>query len=98
MNQVRIQPSAETDANNAANWYESQQFGLGIEFMLELDAAIERAGEMPEAYAELYQNVRRVLVRRFPYPVYFVLGSGVVEIFAILHQHQNPETWQSRVR
>ncbi len=96
MNRVNIQPEAYAEADRAAAWYESQRADLGVEFILELDVAIERAAENPEIYAVQYREVRRVLLRRFPYAVYFVYEAGVLEVFAILHQHQDPSTWQSR--
>jgi plasmid stabilization system protein ParE len=93
---LHIQPAAVRDAETAPKWYEAQRPGLGIEFILELDAAIEKAVEAPETYELKYRKVRRVLMRRFPYAVYFVLERNVVEVFAILHQHRDPTTWQSR--
>lgn len=90
MNQVRIQQRAAADAEEAAGWYETQRPGLGAEFILELDAAIEKAVETPEANAPQYRDARRVLLRRFPYAVYFVFEEDVVEVFAVLHQHRDP--------
>jgi plasmid stabilization system protein ParE len=78
-------------------WYEEQRPGLGIEFVLELDAAIERAEASPLGYEQVFAEVRRSLLRRFPYAVYFLYESDVVEVFAILHQHRTVEEWQSRV-
>jgi plasmid stabilization system protein ParE len=98
LTRVNIQPGAEAEADEAAAWYEAQQPGLGIEFILELDAAIERAAETPLAYEPVFQEVRRVLLRRFPYAVYFVFERELVEIFAVLHQQRTPSRWQSRVR
>jgi len=80
----------------AATWYEAQRPGLGVEFILQLDAAIERAGQFPEGYATQYRETRRVLMRRFPYAIYFMFENGVVEVFAILHQHTDPSLWQMR--
>jgi plasmid stabilization system protein ParE len=94
---LRIQPRARADAEQAAAWYEEQQPGLGIEFVLELDAAVERAMASPLAYEKILDDVRRTLLRRFPYAVYFLYESGLVEVFAILHQHRIVEEWQSRV-
>jgi plasmid stabilization system protein ParE len=95
---VNIQPRAEAEADEAAAWYEAEQPGLGIEFLLELDAAIERAAETPLVYAQVFMEARRVLTRRFPFAVYFVYEHDVVEIFAILHQQRATSLWQSRVR
>jgi plasmid stabilization system protein ParE len=97
LNRVSIQPAAIADMAEAASWYESQLVDLGIEFILEIDAAIDRAAEAPEIYEELYPGVRRVLAHRFPYSVYFVFESSVVEVIAVLHQHQSPGNWQSRI-
>lgn len=97
MSQLNIQPRAEAEAEQAAEWYEVQQPGLGIEFVLELDAATERAVETPLAYAKVYHEARRVLVRRFPFAVYFIYERNVVEVFAVLHQQRAESLWQSRV-
>lgn len=97
LNRAYIQPRALADADDAATWYERQRPGLGIEFILELDAAIERAAGTPEAYARQYRDARRLLLRRFPYAVYFLFEDGTVEIFAVLHQHRNSSSWQSRL-
>jgi plasmid stabilization system protein ParE len=95
---VNIQPLAQAEADEAAAWYEAQQAGLGIEFLLELDAAIERAAEVPLAYAPVYLEARRVLTRRFPFAVYFLYEEHIVEIFAVLHQRRATSLWQPRVR
>jgi len=97
LSRVNIQPQAHADAERAGAWYETQRLGLGIEFVLELDAAIERAADSPKMYARLYREARRVLLRRFPYAVYFVDEGEVLEVFAILHQQQEPAVWQARV-
>jgi plasmid stabilization system protein ParE len=96
LNPVNIQPRAEAEADQATVWYETQQPGLGIEFLLELDAAIERAAEAPLAYASLFLEARRVLLRRFPFAVYFLYENEVVEVFAVLHQQRATSLRQSR--
>ena len=58
MNPVRFQPRAEADAEEAATWYERQRPGLGAEFTLELDAAIAKVAQNPEAYRQQYRELR----------------------------------------
>ena len=97
MNRVTIEREAGEDAERAAIWYESQRSGLGTEFVVELDAAIDRAAEQPEAYESIYKTVRRVLLRRFPYSLYFTYTDSLVRIIAVLHQSREPESWQARL-
>ena len=80
MTPVHIQPPAIADIAEAAEHYEGQRLGLGVEFTLEVDAAIERAAEYPEMYDLKEQDARRVLVRRFPYSVYYVHEDDVIEM------------------
>ena len=98
MKRVNVQPQATAETEEAAAWYERQRPGLGTEFILELDAALERAAAFPDTYVRQYREARRVLLRRFPYAVYFVYEDESVEVFAVLHQRRAPSRWRARVR
>ena len=93
---ARVQSRARQDAEYAAAWYEAERPGLGIEFLLELDVAIEKAAQAPHAFATVSGPLRRVLMRRFPYAVYFLIEGKRIEVLAILHQARAKEAWQSR--
>jgi len=97
LKQLIIQLQATQEADEAARWYEDQFPGLGIEFLLELDAALCRVINNPDIYQPVYEDARRVLVRRFPYAAYFLVKADTVRVIAILHQSRNPDTWQSRL-
>ena len=97
MKQLIIQLQATQEADEAARWYEDQFPGLGVEFILELDAALHRVKSNPDIYHPVYEGLRRVLIRRFPYTAYFVAEADTVLVVAILHQSRKPDVWQSRV-
>ncbi len=97
MKQLIIQLKATQEADEAARWYEDQFPGLGIEFLLELDAALGRVINNPDIYQPVYEDARRVLVRRLPYAAYFLSEADTVRVIAILHQSGNPDVWQSRL-
>jgi len=65
-------PEAAEEFEAAIAWYEDRENGLGIDFAAEVNAAIRRAVAMPEAWTLLAENIRRVLVSRFPYGVLYV--------------------------
>ena len=84
-----VRPKAEDDLAAALDWYEQRRAGLGGEFLDEIARAfieLEREPEQPRLY---YRDFRRVLLRRFPYKVFYqVIGSRVV-IFRVLHAKQD---------
>ena len=97
MTQLIIQPQAAQEAGEAAGWYEEQLPGLGIEFLLELDAALDRVVNHLDIYPPIYRDARRVLLRRFPYAAYFVAEPDAIQVIAILHQRRNPDLLKSRL-
>ena len=62
-----IRPEAESDIEDAYQWYESQRKGLGENFLLCIEEALSRASRTPSIYSPVYKEVRRVLIHRFPF-------------------------------
>jgi hypothetical protein len=56
----------------AASWYEQQQRGLGNDFLDEALAVFMRLAETPLGYELIHRSVRRALLRRFPFAVFYV--------------------------
>ena len=84
------------DALDAFAWYEERQEGLGIEFREALDVAIARIARVPLAFPIQYRDLRRALVVRFPYAVFFRLVDETVVIVAIVHGRMDSRRWRSR--
>lgn len=98
MNYVLVfRPKVRDELNEAYDWYESQQPGLGDEFLDCVDDIIKRICLMPESYAIVYRDIRRAVVKRFPYAVYYRIVSSRVIVTAIFHGRRNPKAWQSRI-
>jgi plasmid stabilization system protein ParE len=88
---------AQLDVEDAALWYESQQPGLGLRFLDELDYVMKRIIASPSQFPEVHPRIRRGLVKRFPYSVYFSASDEQVEVVAVLHQHRHSDTWRNRL-
>jgi plasmid stabilization system protein ParE len=52
--------------------------------------------QYPEAYREVDTGIRRALMQKFPYCVYYVVASNNITIFAILHARRVPDAWRQR--
>ncbi len=91
------EPQADLDIEAAFQWYEKEQSGLGLEFLDELRAAYNRIVEGPYKYPHLRSGIRRALVKRFPYVVYFAVESTIIVVLAVLHASRDPAEWQRRI-
>jgi plasmid stabilization system protein ParE len=90
------EPRADLDVAATYQWYESEQAGLGLEFLEELRAAYDRIVDGPFGYQDLRSGIRRALLRRFPYAVYFATEADLVIVLAVLHVNRDPAEWQRR--
>ena len=91
------EPEADADVEAVFAWYEHEEPGLGLEFLEELRAAYGRIVEGPIKYRDLRAGIRRALLRRFPFVVYFAVQESTIVVLAVLHAHRDPAAWQRRV-
>lgn len=87
---------ATADIVNAFKWCESQQNGLGRRFVAAVDTAFTLLESMPSKGPAVHGDVRRVVLRQFPYVLYYRLSTDRIEVLACLHQHRKPFAWRSR--
>jgi plasmid stabilization system protein ParE len=95
---IVLREEAEEDIREAREWYQAQRSGLGDEFIAELDASLQRLQVAPGRYPKVHGDLRRALLRRFPYAIYFSATSNDVLVFGVLHQRRSPAVWQRRSR
>lgn len=88
---IRLLPEVFQDINEAKDWYESQQTGLGSQFIESFYAAIEVLPSAPFLYQIQFDNVRQVSVKRFAYTVYYRVEQNNVLIVATFHQAKDPK-------
>ena len=97
MKRVVVRPAAAADIEDAYEWYESQQPGLGDEFLAALRTTRDRLLEHPEAHPVLHRNTRRALIpQRFPYALFDRLYGDTIVIVACMHAKLDPRRWQYR--
>lgn len=90
MYQLIVRPLAEQDALYAMKWYNEKKEGLGDEFLLVLDAKINAVLRNPEQFQVVHRNVRRALIKRFPYGVFYIIENGRIVVIAIHHTSRKP--------
>ena len=61
-----------------------------------VELQLRRLEQAPLLYAEVLPGVRRTLLPRFPYGVFFTVSGDLVYILAVIHNARNPARWPSR--
>jgi len=93
---VRISTNAEQDLTDTYLWYENQSPGLGNDFLLCVEATLNQMQRNPESFQLVHRNVRRALLRRFPYGVFYIISNESLVVLAVFHAKRNPRSWQQR--
>jgi toxin ParE1/3/4 len=86
---VVVRPRAEADLDEARQWYELQRAGLGDKFVDDIRKAVLALESDADSRSEYYRGFRRVLIRRFPYKLFYRIEDDRVVIFRILHSSRD---------
>ena len=90
-------PEARLDIEDATRWYEDQRPDLGRRLTDELITLLDRIRKTPLQFPLAGKGVRRGLLNRFPYAVYFLHEHDTVIVLSVLHQRRDPEVWKQRI-
>jgi len=90
---LKFSSRALREIGEAQEWYELQSPGLGEEFIAAMELQLKRLGQAPLLYAEAIPNVRRALLPRFPYGLFYAVRGNLINVLAVLHDARNPRQW-----
>ena len=96
--EVRLRPEAEQDLVEATSWYEAIEPTLGGKFLDQVHATLATIAEQPVAYPMVYKSVRRALVKRFPFGIFYTVDDIGVVVIAALHGSRHPRVWRERAQ
>lgn len=97
MTKVVFHPLAERELVDAASYYKQQNQGLGLEYLTEVEGAVNLLIRYPNAGSVVRGFVRRLLLPKFPYSLlYRIVDDDLVRILAIAHHKRQPQYWIDR--
>lgn len=95
---VEFRAKATEDIESASQWYDQQRTGLGRDFLLQVDAAIDLLLQNPKIHAVVgLREVRAMRLKRFPYVIYYRCDATRIEIIGCLHFSRHPSAWRGRL-
>jgi len=87
---------AEYELNEAAQYYDLEDAGLGGAFLAQVDRCLHAIEAAPEAGAILRGEVRRRLLGRFPYALLYKIKPNGIRILAVMNLRRRPNYWIDR--
>jgi len=91
--EIHLHSHAEENLSEAFAHYENESPGLG-EFFVECFEKVEMdLSEHPEMYQKIYGDIRRGLIKHFPYGVFYLYEHGEVLILNVLNTRSDIESY-----
>lgn len=87
---------AKREFDDAISWYGDRREGLGQDFSVAVERLLERIALSPNQFACVRGNMRRAVLKRFPYSIHFVVEDYQIVVLAIFHARRDPEHIEDR--
>ena len=82
----------------AAKYYESQAPGLGVAYLSEVEQNVAAIAESPMMWPIVEDELRRHLVRKFPFGIIYRIEPENIVIIAVAHLRRRPGYWRKRTK
>ena len=89
--------AAQAELDETVLYYARQREGLGDDFADEVERAIKRIIQFPQAWSLVSGKTHRCITNRFSYGVLYQVRGNILFVVAIMHLHREPDSWKSRL-
>ncbi|GMU53735.1 MAG: hypothetical protein AMXMBFR33_28810 [Candidatus Xenobia bacterium] len=90
-------PEAAREAREAREYLRQQDPELAVKFDQEIGELSNRIAKLPESFPLFHAEVRKAVMRRFRYTVFFEHDDSQVRVLAVSHQRREPNYWLERL-
>ena len=97
-NLLRFLPELQEDAFTGYVWYEAKATGLGEDFLQMFYTYTGEISKNPFLYPKVHGEIRRCLLRRFPYALYFRIEGNEITVLGLFHCARDPRTIIAEMR
>ncbi|MEO6908660.1 MAG: type II toxin-antitoxin system RelE/ParE family toxin [Abditibacteriaceae bacterium] len=98
MQRLIIQPVAKEEINDAYRWYSMRSLLLSDQFLHEVGFCLDSIMHESLRFPKVRGEVRKAILHKFPYSVYFVIDEELEQIVVVacFHSRRDPRHWQNR--
>jgi plasmid stabilization system protein ParE len=81
------------DLGAGFDWYDEQRSGLGEDFLSVVRATLKGIELHPEMFVSVHGEVRRAIVSRYPFAIFYLVEPKRVVVLRLLHTARDPSLW-----
>lgn len=96
MRRLLVRRQARTEIAAAFDWYNARSSPAAKRFLEAVDLALTAVHEAPERHQIVRGQLRRVLLKGFPYAVYYKVYPAVISVVGVIHGRRHPSVWSNR--
>lgn len=93
MYKIEISKFAYYEIEESKEYYNLQKDGFGLDFKNDVFKALNNIASQPNLYPIIDNKIRRCLMHRFPFSIFYTIQNQTILILSIAHQHRKPNNW-----
>ncbi|MBA3965836.1 MAG: type II toxin-antitoxin system RelE/ParE family toxin [Nitrospirales bacterium] len=97
MSRLRVRKIARAEIVAAFEWYLHRFPAAAQQFLHAVEEAMRMIEESPERYPVIRGHLRRLLLQRFPYAIYYKVFPMTISVVGVIHGHRHQDSWLQRV-
>jgi toxin ParE1/3/4 len=94
---LNLHPEALGEWKSAVTWYLERNETAAVNFVAELDQAIDLIATSPQRWPKGLHGTRKFVLQRFPFAIIYREIENGVQVLAIAHGHRRPGYWKGRL-
>ena len=90
----------QEDLREGFLWYEEKRIGLGVDFMMTIEATLKSIERNPLAFSlapTQIPNIRRAIVFKFSFLIFYTIVGQSVIILSVISSKRDPAVWKTRI-
>ena len=94
---IEISDEAEIDFDKSYEYYYEDSPKVADIFFKRINLSLENVKQNPDSFSIVYKNVRKYVVKKFPFVIYYQIVDSIIRVIAVFHTSRNPEIWNDRI-
>ena len=94
---IELSDDAEIDLKSSFEYYFYEDSQVADSFFKQINISFEKIKQDPEMFPIVYGSIRKYVLKKFPFVIYYRIDNVIVQIIAIFHTSRNPQIWNERI-